>query len=257
MRTPAHAMLASLALMSIACGGSPVSPERTSTPPSSAAMPFLSEHFAFHYTPLDANNISSIADSVEREYGRITRDLGVDAMPRVNVRFYADHAALASALAPIIGPIPSWATGAATRSDEMHLVSPNHPAFGPYDRMISNTIHEFAHCVSLRINASIANNPRWFWESVAIYESGQAVDPRSLPYMTGGRPPSLSTLDSFDNTMVYEVGYTIAEFIVARGGHALLAQMIANNANLESSMGLTRATFEREWFAFVRQRYGL
>ena len=44
--------------------------------------------------------------------------------------------------------------------------------------MVSHLVHEFAHCVSLQVNPRIANNPRWLWESVAIYESRQSVDLR-------------------------------------------------------------------------------
>ena len=49
-------------------------------------------------------------------------------------------------------------------------------------------VHEFAHCASMRVNPAIANNPRWLWETVALYEAGQIVDPRTLPYMTAHRP---------------------------------------------------------------------
>lgn len=178
-------------------------------------------------------------------------------MPRVNVRLYADHSGLASALAPLIGPIPSWASGAATSAVEIHLISPNHPAFAPYSRMISNLVHEFGHCVSLAINPRIGNNPRWFWESVAIYESGQFVEPRTLPYMVQGNPPSFAALGSFDNTFVYDVGYTIAEFIVTRAGRRALIDLVANNADVAQTLGMSQAAFEREWFAYVRSRYGI
>ena len=239
-----------------ACGGAPTSP-RTPQPSQSSGGTRQSEHFEFVYTALDTSNIGEIASDLEREYARIVTDLGVQSMPRVRVRLYPDQAALAAALAPVIGPVPAWVSGAATRADEIHLISPNHPAFAPYSRMISNLVHEFAHCVSLQVNPRIANNPRWFWESVAIFEARQFVDPTTLDYMTAGRPPSLASLNSLENTAIYQVGYTIGEFIAGRGGPGALRDLVANHADVSRTLGLTEDAFEREWLAFVRGRYGI
>jgi hypothetical protein len=236
--------------LSVGCGSSASSP-----PP--AADVYNSPHFRFAYTPLDRNNISSIADSVEAQYARIVSDLQSDALPTVNVTFYSDHANLVAATAPVAGVVPDWASGLATAQDQIHLMSPNAPAWGPYDRMVSNLVHEFAHCVSMHINTRIPNNPRWFWESVAIYESGQFVDPRTLAYMRDGQAPSFASLNSFDNTRVYEVGYTIAEFIVSRWGREALNRLIASNANVDVTLGISQPAFEQQWLAFVRQRYGV
>ena len=227
--------------------------------PSPNAAPteqFVSAHFVFSYTPLDAANIVSTANAVEGEYARIIQDLGSDALPPINVRFYTDPQEMVRAVAPI-GPVPSWASGLATTQSQIHLMSPNHPSYAPYTRMVSNLVHEFAHCVSIHINPRFSNNPRWFWESVAIYESGQFVDPRTLSYMLAGTPPSFSTLNSLDNTLVYDVGYTIAEFIVARAGKDALDRLVVNNGDVDAALGMSQTSFERAWFEFVRSRYGI
>jgi hypothetical protein len=151
--------------------------------------------------------------------------------------------------------VPSWSSGAAPRRDQIHLMSPNHPQYQPYGQMIANLVHEFAHCVSLQRNNTIANNPRWFWESVALYEAGQFRDPRALSYLNTVAPPSFATLNALDNTRVYDVGYTIAEFIVARWGTAALVALIDNNANVPATLGVTQAQFESDWFAWVRAKY--
>jgi len=111
-------------------------------------------------------------------------------------------------------------------------------------------VHEFAHCVSLEVNDSFGNNPRWLWESVAVYESNQFRDPRTLSYMTSLTPPTFASLNSFDNTRVYEVGYTIGEFIVAQWGRPLLRSLIASNGDITGALGISPAQFERDWFNF-------
>jgi len=233
-----------------ACGGS------AGAPAPAGGGTFTSSHFVFRYTALDGGNVSEIAASLEREYSRILADLGVDAMPTVNVTFYTDHAALEAATRATAGAIPAFASGLVTSSTDIHLMSPNSPAWGPYSRMVSNLVHEFAHCVSMRVNGRIPNNPRWLWESVAIYESGQSVDLRGLAYMSALQPPSFAAMSTLDNTRVYEVGYSIAEFVVGRWGRRGLIDLVAANGDTAAAVGVAQSQFEQDWFAFARQRYG-
>ena len=250
--------VAAVALLTASCGGGvPVAPSPSSFGASVVAAPLVSAHFVFFYTTLDRANIDVIARAAEAEYARVLSDLGVDLLPAVQVHFYADHQALEAAVAPVVGAIPSWASGLATASDQIHLMSPNHPAYAPFDRMLSNVVHEFAHCVSMRVNPRIPNNPRWLWESVAIYESGQMVDPKNLAYMTAGQPPPFAALNSQGNTLVYDVGYTIGAFIVSKGGQAALTALIRNNGDVAATFGVSPDAFEREWYGFVRARYGI
>jgi hypothetical protein len=248
-RTALVCLLATFA----ACGGAGGGPSATPT----FAGSFSSAHFVFQYTALDAGNIATIAAAVESHYTRIVEDLGAGSMPPVHVTLYLDHAAMAAATQATAGVIPAFASGLVTAENQIHLMSPNAPAWGPFDRMLSNLVHEFAHCVSLRVNPRVANNPRWLWESVAIYESGQSVDLRSVGYMTALTPPTLESLSTFDNGRVYEVGYWIAEFVVSRWGRRALRDLVAANGDTTAALRLSPADFHREWFAFVRERYGL
>ena len=236
----------------LSCGSRAI----TESPQSEWISPaYASAHFSLHYQQLDRATIAQTAAAMEAEYSRIVDDLGGVESPRVDIWLYADHAALERALTPLIGTFPSWAAGAASRRDRIHMMSPNAPAWQPYSRMITNLVHEFAHCVSLQRNGTIGNNPRWLWESVAIYEAGQFRDPKSLAYMTALTPPSLASLSSFDNTRVYEVGFTIGEFIVTRWGKPALVTLIGNNGDIQATLGISQAQFEADWFTFVRQKY--
>src|SRR6185295_13972174 len=99
------------------------------------------------------------------------------------------------------------------------------------------------------VNRTIPNRPRWWWEAVAIYESGQRVDPRTLPYVTAGTPPPFSALNSLDDTRIYELGYTIGEFVKAQWGPAALRSLILTNGDVMASVGVTQAQFESGWLA--------
>lgn len=241
------AILAAAAATAAACGGSTSQPTGMVGAPSPVAASSVTAHFTFTYDARDASTIPSYVEAVEREYPRIVADLGIGSMPLVSIHLYRDHAALEAAVAPVVGAIPSWATGLATAVDQIHAVT----TIGA-----TNLVHEFAHCGSIRINPGIPNHPRWLWETVAIYEAGQSVNPRTLPYMVAGSPPAFATLNGFDNTLIYDVGYTIGEFIVARGGLPALAALVASG-DVQTTLGVTLPEFERAWLAFVRDRYGL
>ena len=251
------ALVLALAMLLAGCGGSSSTNSTSATISNSESFStFASAHFNFRYTSLDASSIATTAARVEAEYSRILADLDSDSsMPTVIVTLYADHRSLELGAQP--NTVPSWASGLVTSSTQIHLMSPNLPQWGTYDRMVANVVHEFAHCVSLHINGNIANNPRWLWEAVAIYESGQFVDPRTLAYMTSHNPPSLAALSDLNDSRTYEVGYLLVEYIHDVYGQTALHRLIVANGDTASTLGVPLPQFEQEWFAWVRGKYGI
>jgi hypothetical protein len=239
-------------LSSSTCGGSTPSPTAPAPSPASQFASFQSAHFTFRYTPIDASSIGQTAQAIEAEFARITEDLSVTQMPTVVVTLYATGDALRQAVAPIVGPLPSFAVGLATGVDAIHILSPNLPATWAYNDALVSIVHEFAHCVSLRLNPSFGNNPRWLWESVALFEAGQYTDPQRLPYFRAGPLPSLAQLNGFDNTIIYEVGATFGLFIVETRGWDALRALIRGIGDLNRVLGTTERAFLDEWSLFVR-----
>ena len=219
---------------------------------SHADRVYLTPHFKLVYTPLDDINIKEIADSLETSYPKITASLHSEDLALITVRFYPDIAELTKAFPDF----PPWAVGQAISVSQIHMISPNDPK-QDYQTMIRNTKHEFAHCVSLKINPRIANNPRWLWESVALYEANLPWDPRTLPYLVNQQPPSLDQLNDLSDPRVYEVGYFVAQFVVKTYGTKALRSLIQTNGDLKSSLRMTNDEFTRAWFGFVRKEYGL
>ena len=107
------------------------------------------------------------------------------------------------------------------------------------------------------MNPTFGNNPRWLWESVALFENGEFVDPRTLGYMVQGRYPTLAALDADPSAsrQVYEVGYVIAEFIVARAGRDGLRALVRAHGQLPTIGFRAPSEFEAAWAAWVRDRY--
>jgi hypothetical protein len=213
---------------------------------------YKTAHFHVFYTPLDDNNIKEIADSLESSYPRITAQLQSGDLPDVNVHFYANIVELTKKFPDF----PSWAVGQAISVSEIHMLSPNNPT-QDYQTMIRNTKHEFAHCVSMKINNTISNNPRWLWESVALYEANTPWDPHMLAYLVNQKPPSLEQLNDFSNPAIYEVGYFIGQFIAETYGATALKSLIQNNGDLKGTLNVSEEEFTKLWFEFVKKKYGI
>ena len=209
-------------------------------------------HFKIYYTVLDDTNIKQIADSLENSYPKITSHLQSGDFPVVNVHFYRNIADLIK----VFPDFPVWAVGQAISISEIHMISPNDPK-QDYQTMIRNTKHEFAHCVSMKINSTIGNNPRWLWEAIALYEANFPRDPHMLPYLVSQKPPLLKELNELSNPAIYEVGYFIAQFIVETHGTNALKSLIQNNGNLKNTLKMDDEEFTKQWFAFVKKKYGI
>jgi len=69
--------------------------------------------------------------------------------------------------------------------------------------------------------------------------------------------PTLSELDADLNAsrQVYEVGYLIGEFVLARAGCDGLLRLVRANGDVTSVGFVSPAAFEEAWKAFVRGRY--
>jgi hypothetical protein len=246
-----------LALILVACtkNDNPAGQSLTSqTDP--IPYPYTTANFQFYYTSYDSASIIAIGDTMQSHYIRIVADLNSDTLPKIQIRFYKSYDDLYNAVKYIIPNLPSWAIGLATAQDQIHLISPKHPSY-EYPWMLGNLIHEFAHCVSLHVKPNIGNNPRWLWESVAIYESNQFIHPSYLPYMVSQTPPTLEQLNSFNNTYVYDVGYVLAEYIITVHGKIKFNELIRNNGNIQTSIGMNSSQFQTAWFAFVKSKYGI
>lgn len=218
--------------------------------------PYNTAHYSFYYTSYDSSIIKAAGDSLEKHYLRIVNDLGSDTLPVVKIFIYTNYEDLAAAVAHVVPDLPPWAKGLAISESEIHILSPN--LSGPeFNSMLSILVHEFAHCVSYHIRPNIANNPRWLWESAAVYESGQFTNPLNIPYLVSHDPPSLAQLNSFNNTMIYETGYLIAEYIILNWDRTHFINMIMTNGNIQQVLGISPEDFEKGWFEFVVKKYGI
>lgn len=222
---------------------------------------YKTAHFKIFYTKIDDKNIKEISDSLENNYTRIITNLQSQELPIVSIYLYADTASFRKVAKQWNRILPVWSIGMARGYSTVHMISPDSPDARKldysYQELIRGTIHELAHCVSLHINKTIANKPRWLWESIAIYESNQTSDPHKLSYLVNQNPPTLKELNEFLKPYVYEVGYFVAEYIVETKGNEVLNELIKNNGNIQQTLNMDDEEFTKQWFAFVKNKYSI
>lgn len=218
---------------------------------------YKTNHFKIFYTKIDDKNIKEIADSVENNYTRIITNLQSQELPIVSIYLYADSASFREGVKNWVRNPPVFMQGITLGDSAIHMVSPDAPHSDGYQTTIRYIIHEFAHCVSRHINKTIVNKPRWLWESIAIYEAKQTSDPHQLSYLVNQKPPTLSELNVLAKPYVYEVGYFIAEYLVEIKGNDVLNTLIKNNGNIQQTLNMDDEEFIKQWFAFVKKKYGI
>jgi hypothetical protein len=241
VRTPLAAVLLIVsAFASLSCGGqSPAGPSQTGLRVE-LNLEQSSANFTLRYSQQSASVVSPYLAELEANLPRVLADHDVTLSERIVGRLFPDREAFQSATG-FIG------SGAALGRNLFGL------AAIPYAP--SDAVHEMAHVVTWHLS-SPATSTTWLWESIAVYEAGSFVPPSSIPNLVAGRFPTLGELNDFSNRpSIYQVGYTITEFIIAEWGWSAVRQLVVSRGDLMGTLGLTTAEFEARWRRFVESRY--
>ena len=93
--------------------------------------------------------------------------------------------------------------------------------------------------------------PQWFWEALSDYEAG-IVNKMSVKHGMKAKP----TLKSLNKSnQIYNVGYTIIEYMVSKFGKDKLPAMIKTYSNFEEVLHINESEFEKGWYSFVQANY--
>lgn len=210
------------------------------------------DNFIFKlYDGLSESIVEPIQGKLDANYLRILTDLEVASMGKVTVSIWSKESNFLDNMEASIGRRYEGAGGWVYSSYDIRILHRG-----------SNTpqivLHEFCHAVSLVVNNRIGNNPRWLWETVAVYEAGEFVDPKTLNYLVNGNFPTLLELNadfSVNSLKVYDVGYLIGAFIVEKYGKSKLVELVRTNGDIPTVLGLTNQQFEEDWRDFVTIQY--
>ena len=184
--------------------------------------PTQSDYLTFAlYDGLPQSTTIPIIREINANYDRILNDLDVQTIPKIKIEIWDDETHFQDDMKNDIGINYPGTLGYIYSRTCIRLL--NRGDLG------HNSVHEFAHVVSLYVNNNFGNNPRWFWEAVATYESEEFFNPKNLSYLVEGDFPTISELNSDFNTgnrKIYEVGYLLSEYILETWGKESYVNMI-------------------------------
>ena len=227
------------------------------------------DHFVLSYHGIYKNDAEAIADKLEGNYQRIRTDLNDPAHETVRVFIHPTQAEFNRGT----GLANSTANGTSRGPNEFHLLWTDWFNSVFPDDPIKTAIHEFTHCVQLNILIKEAEAqwkgkddanfnkafeekfmkeyPQWFWEAICDYEA-RILNSISVKYGMRKTP----TLKSLNNSnQIYNVGYTIIEYIVAKWGNERLPDLIRTYVDIPAVLGVSESDFEKGWVEFVTERY--
>lgn len=195
--------------------------------------------------------IAPINTKLNDNYSRVLNDLEVSSMNKVSVKIWNNETNFLDDMEQAIGQRYQGASGWVYSSTDIRILYR-----GSYTSQI--VLHEFCHAVSLVVNNTIGNNPRWLWEAVAIYEAGEFVNPTTISYLVNGNFPTLAELNSDFNSggnKIYSVGYLLSEFIITNWDKNHFVSLIKSNGNIQQTLEISVPQFEEQWKSFVLNKY--
>lgn len=215
-----------------------------------------SGHFTFVYLQPDSQAVSEMADSLEAAYSRISTGLNTKRISPITVFVYPSLKSFHSILP--MKDAPGWVAGKAWGKDEIHIVSLNNP--GPShnrESILTISVHEFAHCATANITELTPDFPCWLSEGIALYFAGQFQNPKDFVYIREGKYPSLALLSDQVNGLekVYEVSYTLVEYIVDTWGDDSLHDLVLNRGDIRKTLGISEQDFEAGWHGYIEAKY--
>jgi hypothetical protein len=226
-------------------------------------------HFVISYRGIYQEEAQEIADNLEANYARIRTKLNDPDHETIRVFVHPAQADFNKGT----GLLNSSANGVSRGPNEFHLlwtnwfnsIFPNNP--------VKTAVHEFTHCVQLNIlikqeqkKWAKADNgdfdrmfeekfareyPQWFWEAICDYEAG-IVNGISVKY---GMSKKLTLKELNNSNQIYNVGYTIIEYIVAKWGEDKLPLLVTSYVDIKTVLGVGESDFEKGWVDFVGKKY--
>lgn len=199
--------------------------------------------------------VVDIDSNLQNSRRQLLEDFKLDGMPEVLVRIWDSETTFLAEQEKAIGKRFPGSFGyvlprKGAASSEMRLLNKN-------QNIADTALHEYVHLITLEINPKFANNPRYLWEAIAIYKSEDSWKYAEQPDMIRSRFEALAQLlfTKGDTGAVYELGYTIGQYIAETWGEEAFIELIESNGDFS---GLTDKPIDeifQDWKEFVEATY--
>lgn len=206
---------------------------------------------AIHYVAVGdvpIHTMQEIEKTVDAHYQRIVDNFKVKRMPDVTIKVWQERDKFELSY----GEDAAYVQGYVVQDLWEARFFNGRPEIG------LGVVHEYTHLVTLALNQTFNNNPRWLWEATAIYESGRPPVPNisELKCFSKTSYPTIKHLEAHPFN-IYKVGYFLTDFIVDTWGQNELVALVKSNGNIVQTLNISVKTFEEEWIAFLQRKHQL
>ncbi len=227
------------------------------------------DHFIISYQGIYTEEAQDLADNLEENYNSIRTDWSDPGHDTIRVFVHPAQADFNKAT----GLLNSNANGVSRGPNEFHLLWTNWYNSILPDDPVKTAIHEFTHCIQLNILIKEEQGrwgnedtgdfdkmfeekfskeyPQWFWEAICDYEA-HIVNNISVKY---GMRKNLTLNELNQSNQIYNVGYTIIEYIVETWGKDKLPVLITSYVDIQTVLGVSESDFEKGWVDFAEEKY--
>ncbi|MBI9012621.1 MAG: hypothetical protein JEZ08_10370 [Clostridiales bacterium] len=215
------------------------------------------ENFIFYSFNKDKECIELVSALLEENLQRLAEKYDAELSEHIIVNIYPDFDSLEEARGK--PNMPKWVVGFA-KDGKLSLLS---PYYEDIEIGISDfkkvAVHELVHIVTRIIDDEL-KVPGWFGEGFSVYESGQFDDYQRKSIYTELSNEKLSSIDGLyegtvDASEYYRNSASIVEYIVSKYGEDIIPKIIKSTTDPETTIGITREEFEREWRSFIQETY--
>ncbi|WJS96068.1 DUF6055 domain-containing protein [Flavobacterium johnsoniae] len=227
-----------------------------------------SEHFIVSYSGIYKSEAEKVSKHLEDNYATIRENLKDVEHDIIKVFIYGSQFKFMNATG-----LKEKAKGTSRGPNEFHFIYTNWFNSIFPDDPLKTALHEFTHCIQLNIlidkaketiitqdrltfekefdKTFSAEYPRWLWESISIFEAGE-VNSISVKY---AKSKNLTLEELNKSNQIYNIGYTIIEYLTQKWGKDILPKLIASFGNIQKTLNVTPEEFEKGWIAFLNEKY--
>lgn len=214
-----------------------------------------SDHFIFYSTNKDEKILDDLEKSLEDNYDRISKNLGVSLKKKVNTSIYPDIESFHKGIG--MRDTGDWLVGLA-RDGEMFMVSPLNPGtVHTYDALIKVVVHEYVHILV----GEIANYTHpYLNEGIAVVESNQ-IDENTKAYLKHitklNKLPSIYDMEKNYSNLEnrYQVSGGFVEFLVNTYGYDKVTKIIAEPDEIENITEFSKDVLLESWKEYITKNY--
>jgi hypothetical protein len=221
------------------------------------------DHFIFFATNGAEDAVPLLAQELEANYDRITRDLQITAAGKFPVYIFEDIDTFHRAEGR---PDASPSSIGTVRGIDIWLVSPLNPGdVLDTQEVLTAGVHEFTHALVNYINGSLDKNnyeiPIWLNEGLAGYEAGQMTPDwraRIAQRVADEAVPSISTdlvPDRFHQAGGLAFSITLVEYMIEQYGFEEIIAIIKAPSEVETILGITLSDLDLAWHEYLREAY--